>query len=170
MTPRCPMHWGVKKFDPLKIQNGPLYLGVVTLRRPIHRGVETPRCPMYRGVVFCFFEPSSPRNSLERNTHSKNCLIVALSIQIHFIHVWKIHLAQEFWVDSPVSQAPGSLFESWISTWKNKKIKWPYDISNGTRRSRLVNCPFKGTGTQDLIWLKVVSLERSWWVGLTEDL
>ena len=29
---------------------------------------------------------------------------------------------------------------------------------------------FKGTGTRDLIWLKVVSLERSWWVGLTEDL
>ena len=28
----------------------------------------------------------------------------------------------------------------------------------------------KGTGTRDLIWLKVVSLERSWWVGLTEDL
>ena len=29
---------------------------------------------------------------------------------------------------------------------------------------------FKGTGTQDLIWLKVVSLDRSWLVGLTEDL
>ena len=28
----------------------------------------------------------------------------------------------------------------------------------------------KGTGTQDLIWLKVVSLDRSWLVGLTEDL
>ena len=27
----------------------------------------------------------------------------------------------------------------------------------------------KGTGTRDLIWLKVASLERSW-VGLTEDL
>jgi len=25
---------------------------------------------------------------------------------------------------------------------------------------------FKGTGTQDLIWLKVVSLDRSWLVGL----
>ena len=29
---------------------------------------------------------------------------------------------------------------------------------------------FKGTGTQDLIWLKVVSLDRSWLVGLTDDL
>ena len=28
----------------------------------------------------------------------------------------------------------------------------------------------KGTGTRDLIWLKVVSLDRSWLVGLTEDL
>ena len=28
----------------------------------------------------------------------------------------------------------------------------------------------KGTVTQDLIWLKVVSLDRSWLVGLTEDL
>ena len=28
----------------------------------------------------------------------------------------------------------------------------------------------KGTGTQDLIWLKVVSLDRSWLVGLTDDL
>ena len=45
-------------------------------------------------------------------------------------------------------------------------------------RSRISNYsaptkPFKyvkGTGTRDLIWLKVVSLERSWWVGLTEDL
>ena len=28
----------------------------------------------------------------------------------------------------------------------------------------------KGTGTRDLIWLKVVSLDRSWLVGLTDDL
>ena len=28
---------------------------------------------------------------------------------------------------------------------------------------------FKGTGTRDLIWLKVVSLDRSWLVGLTDD-
>ena len=28
----------------------------------------------------------------------------------------------------------------------------------------------KGTGTRDLIWLKVVSLYRSWLVGLTDDL
>ena len=49
MTPRCPRHrrvktpWGprlrgVKKCDPLKIQNGPMF-----------RGVATPRCPMYLG-------------------------------------------------------------------------------------------------------------------------
>ena len=29
---------------------------------------------------------------------------------------------------------------------------------------------FKGTGTRDLIWLKVVSLDRSVLVGLTDDL
>jgi hypothetical protein len=29
---------------------------------------------------------------------------------------------------------------------------------------------FKATGTQDLILLKVVSLDRSWLVGLTDDL
>ena len=28
---------------------------------------------------------------------------------------------------------------------------------------------FKGTGTRDLIWLKVVSLDRSWLVALTDD-
>ena len=28
----------------------------------------------------------------------------------------------------------------------------------------------KGTVTRDLIWLKVVSLDRSWLVGLTDDL
>ena len=28
----------------------------------------------------------------------------------------------------------------------------------------------KVTGARDLIWLKVVSLDRSWLVGLTEDL
>ena len=30
--------------------------------------------------------------------------------------------------------------------------------------------PLKGTGTRDLIWLKVLSLDRSWLVGLTDDL
>jgi len=29
--------------------------------------------------------------------------------------------------------------------------------------------PFKGTGTRDLIWLKKVSLDRSWLVWLTDD-
>ena len=29
---------------------------------------------------------------------------------------------------------------------------------------------FKGIGTRDLIWLKVVSLDRSWLVGLTDNL
>ena len=29
---------------------------------------------------------------------------------------------------------------------------------------------FKGTGTRDLIWLKVVSLDRSWLAGLTDEL
>jgi len=33
-----------------------------------------------------------------------------------------------------------------------------------------IELSLKGAGTRDLIWLKVVSLERSWWVGLTEDL
>ena len=32
------------------------------------------------------------------------------------------------------------------------------------------NANLKGTGTRDLIWLKVVSLDRPWLVGLTDDL
>jgi len=55
-------------------------------------------------------------------------------------------------------------------------------IHEKTRHQKLLcYCPFtisvtttsyliKGTGTRDLIWLKVVSLDRSWLVGLTEDL
>ena len=35
--------------------------------------------------------------------------------------------------------------------------------------SNLVPLSLKGTGTRDLIWLKVVSLYRSWLVGLTDD-
>jgi len=34
----------------------------------------------------------------------------------------------------------------------------------------ILNIYLKGTGTRDLIWLKVVSLDRSWLVGLTDDL
>ena len=36
--------------------------------------------------------------------------------------------------------------------------------------SNLVSLSLKGTGTQDLILLKVVSLDSSWLVGLTDDL
>ena len=35
---------------------------------------------------------------------------------------------------------------------------------------QFIVAPFKGTGTRDLIWLKVVSLDSSWLVGLTDDL
>ena len=34
----------------------------------------------------------------------------------------------------------------------------------------IIDYPLKGTGTQDLIGLKVVSLDRSWLVGLTDDI
>ena len=34
----------------------------------------------------------------------------------------------------------------------------------------VIPCLFEGTGTRDLIWLKLVSLDRSWLVGLTDDL
>ena len=34
----------------------------------------------------------------------------------------------------------------------------------------LLKASVKGTGTRDLIWIKVVSLDRSWLVGLTDDL
>ena len=44
----------------------------------------------------------------------------------------------------------------------NESVKLP-------RSSRKL-WPLKGTGTRDLILLKVVSLERSWWVGLREEL
>ena len=35
-------------------------------------------------------------------------------------------------------------------------------------KKKQCHSPFKGTGTRDLIWLKVVSLDRSWLVGLTD--
>ena len=38
-------------------------------------------------------------------------------------------------------------------------------ITKSSKRNHL-----KGTGTRDLIWPKVVSLDRSWLVGLTEEL
>ena len=41
------------------------------------------------------------------------------------------------------------------------------EIVNGFPKGWLT---LKGTGIHDLIWLKVVSLERSWLVGLTDDL
>ena len=37
-------------------------------------------------------------------------------------------------------------------------------------KTHIVKRLLKGTGTRDLIWLKVVSLDRSWLVGLTDDL
>ena len=40
--------------------------------------------------------------------------------------------------------------------------------NNQTKMS--CHCPIKETGTQDFIWLKVVSLDRSWLIGLTDDL
>ena len=44
----------------------------------------------------------------------------------------KIFLSQDFWVDSPVSQAPGSHFKMLITQPKSKKSQ------NDTRRSCLV--------------------------------
>ena len=41
---------------------------------------------------------------------------------------------------------------------------------NGRHYCRCLVGHVKGTGTRDLIWLKVVSLDRSWLVGLTDDL
>ena len=40
----------------------------------------------------------------------------------------------------------------------------------GSKWYHWIDLDLKGTGTRHLIWLKVVSLERSWWVGLREDL
>ena len=50
MTPQDPRHRGVENFDPLKIQNGPMYQGVMTPRCPMYRGVETPWGPLHRRV------------------------------------------------------------------------------------------------------------------------
>ena len=44
MTPRCPMHWGVK------ISWGPLHQGVKISQGPMHPRVETPQDPMHWGV------------------------------------------------------------------------------------------------------------------------
>ena len=47
---------------------------------------------------------------------------------------------------------------TWTSDYVNRLVK-PFFLAT-----------FKGTGTRDLIWLKVVSLDRSWLVGLTDEL
>ena len=60
-TPWGPIHQGVKKFDPLKIQKGPMYRGVMTTRCPMYRGLKTPQCPKHRGVVL-----SQASNAMER--------------------------------------------------------------------------------------------------------
>jgi len=53
------------------------------------------------------------------------------------------------------------------------RIKGPgmyYRLMENQRLKILCYCPFKGTGTRDLIWLKAATLDRSWWVGFTNDL
>ena len=44
------------------------------------------------------------------------------------------------------------------------------EMEGGIKLVSIDRSPFKGTGTRDLIWLKVVSLDRSWLVGLTDDI
>ena len=74
------------------------------------------------GSHFLFLWTFKPmQQPLKKHSHSKNCLIVALNIQIHFIYVLQNFLGQELLVDSPVSQALGSCFESPITPWEIKK-------------------------------------------------
>ena len=49
----------------------------------------------------------------------------------------------------------------------NVSCCWTVPFRKKSKNAQKVT--FKGTGTQDLIWLKVVSLDRSWLVGLTDD-
>ena len=44
-----------------------------------------------------------------------------------------------------------------------RPVRKPYKMAN-------LNVRVKGAGTRDFIWLKVVSLDRSWLAGLTDDL
>jgi len=48
---------------------------------------------------------------LKKHPLKKNSIIVALTIKMHIIHVSKFFLAQEFLINSPVSQAPLSLLK-----------------------------------------------------------
>jgi len=52
----------------------------------------------------------------------------------------------------------------------NKSAKASIEVSGAIGKLQRLWNLFKGTGTRDLIWLKVVSLDRSWLVGLTDDL
>ena len=59
--------------------------------------------------------------------------------------------------------------------WANKRCNdFPEKSSvRGTEKwlaKLIIDIILKGTGTRDLIWLKVASLDRSWLVGLTDDL
>ena len=83
--------------------------------------------------------------TLIQNTY---CLILGLTIQIQFIHVWKIFLSQDFWVNSPVFQALGSHFKMLI-TQPNAKKNW-----NGPRKSPL--------GQGGAVWWKNQILKISW--------
>jgi len=69
------------------------------------------------------------RPTIHSNIHSKNCFIIAFTIQIEFKHIRKIFLAEGFWGDSPVSYAPGSHFKMPITQPKGKKNQ------NGPRTS-----------------------------------
>ena len=64
------------------------------------------------------------------------------------------------------------VFLNRVKVHNGKLLIWHFLTSRyvGTGFLKSLFFAFKGTGTRDLILLKVVSLERSWRVGLTEDL
>ena len=119
----------------------------MTPRCPMYRGVETPLCPMNRGVFFVFFLTFKPMLQPLKQHSLKKLLILAFIIQIEFKHIWKIFLAEGFWGDSPVSQAPGSHFKMPITQPKGKKNL------NGPRTSQV--------GSEWTDWWKKTGCKKS---------
>ena len=58
---------------------------------------------------------------------------------------------------------------SWVQRGQHTE-KWRQNSKKLQKKFILGTCWVKGTGTRDLIWLKVVLLDRSWLAGLTDDL
>ena len=76
---------------------------------------------------------------------------------VGIIQRWSLTFAQQLVVYKPCCH--------WWASYRGSVQPW-LAVTGGHH----IKCLLKGTGTRDLIWLKVVSLDRSWLVGLRDDL